>query len=379
MTAFSTNLKIGILGGGQLGRMLLQSAVNLNLDVAVLDPDAAAPCRDLCARFVCGSFQDFQTVYDFGKTVDLLTIEIENVNVAALKRLRDEGLAIFPQPEVIEVIQDKGAQKAFLKKHGLPTADFVLVQNRDELAKHGDFLPAVQKLRVAGYDGRGVFKITDAKDFANAFNAPSVVEKFIPFVTEIAVIAARSPSGEVKTFPAVEMAFHPTAHLVEFLFSPAKISPRVESKARDLALKAVQVLGCVGLLAVEMFVTDHDEVLINEMAPRPHNSGHHTIEANVVSQFEAHWRAILDLPIGDTSARVAAVMVNVLGAEGHTGPARYEGLDKILAMDGVAVHLYGKKLTKPLRKMGHVTVTDADLETAMAKAKTVKNTLKVVT
>lgn len=379
MTAFSPNLKIGILGGGQLGRMLIQSAVNFNLDVAILDPDVEAPCRDLCARFVVGSFQDFQTVYDFGKSVDLLTIEIENVNVAALKRLRDEGLAIFPQPEVIEVIQDKGVQKEFLKKHGLPTADFVLVQNRAELSMHEGFLPAVQKLRIAGYDGRGVFKIQNAKNIDDAFNAPSILEKHVSFIKEIAVIAVRSPSGEVKTFPAVEMAFHPTANLVEFLFSPAKISPQIEAKARDLALKVVKALGAVGLLAVEMFVTADDDVLINEMAPRPHNSGHHTIEANVMSQFEAHWRAILDLPLGDTSARVSAVMVNVLGAEGHVGPARYEGLDTIFAMDGVALHLYGKKLTKPFRKMGHVTVTDSDLELAVTKAKKVKNTLKVVT
>lgn len=379
MTAFSPNFKIGILGGGQLGRMLIQSAVNFNLDVAVLDPDPEAPCRDLCKRFVNGSFQDFQTVYDFGKTVDLLTIEIENVNVAALKRLRDEGRMIFPQPEVIEIIQDKGTQKEFLKQNGLPTADFILVKNRAELSQHKDFLPAVQKLRVAGYDGRGVFKIKNTKDIENAFDAPSVLEKHVPFVKEIAVMAVRSPSGEVKTFPAVEMIFHPTAHLVDFLFSPAKISPKIEAKARDLALKAVKALGIVGLLAVEMFITADDDVLINEMAPRPHNSGHHTIEANVVSQFEAHWRAILDLPLGDTGARVPAVMVNILGAEGHSGPARYEGLDEVLAMDGVSLHLYGKKLTKPFRKMGHITVTDVDLESAMAKAKKVKNTLKVVT
>lgn len=359
--------------------MLLPYAANYNVDVAVLDPDANAPCIGLCRRFVTGDFKDFQSVYDFGKTVDVVTIEIENVNVAALKKLEDEGVSVFPQPAVIEIIQDKGLQKKFLYEHGLPTADFVTVKTRAEILRHKDFLPAMQKLRTAGYDGHGVLALHTESDLENAFNAPSVLEKFVAFEKEISVIVARGHDGEVKTFPIVEMIFHKTAHLVEFLSCPARLDPHVETKARDLAIKTATALGLMGLLAVEMFVTKSGDVLVNEMAPRPHNSGHHTIEACVTSQFEQHLRAILGFPLGDTSLKTPAVMVNVLGAVGHEGPACYEGLEKILAMDGVSLHLYGKTLTKPLRKMGHVTVMDSNLDHALAKASIVKDTLKVVT
>ncbi|CAN5493930.1 5-(carboxyamino)imidazole ribonucleotide synthase [soil metagenome] len=376
---FYNNLKLGILGGGQLGRMLLQKATDYNISNAVLDPDPAAPCKNISDEFTIGDFKDYDTVYKFGKKVDLLTIEIEHVNVEALEALEKEGVKVFPQPHIIKLVQDKGAQKIFYRTNKIPTAEFHLIENRQQLAEQENFLPYVQKLRMGGYDGRGVQVMKSVGDFEKGFDEPSVLEKYIPFEKEIAVIVARNESGEIKTFPVVEMEFNPEANLVEFLFSPSSVSKEIAATAEGIAKKIAEVSKIVGVLAVEMFVTKDGEVLVNEMAPRPHNSGHHTIEANVTSQYEQHLRAILDLPLGSTAVISPSVMVNLLGEKNNSGAAKYEGLEKALAIEGVYIHLYGKKNTKPFRKMGHVTVLAGSMEEARKKAILVKETIKVIT
>ena len=376
--AFYQNFTLGILGGGQLGRMLIQASADFNLDIAILDPDENAPCKGLSKRFEQGQLTDFDTVYQFGKTCDLLTIEIENVNIQALRKLQYEGVKVFPQPEVIELIQDKRVQKQFFKDHGIPTSDFILTDTKENVMNQASFLPAVNKLGKEGYDGRGVQIMRTEKDLEKAFEKPSLIEKLVDFQTEISVIVARSESGEIKTFPAVELSYHPEHNLVEFLFAPAKLSEESEHRAQQIAKEVVEKLDMVGLLAVEMFVEKDGSILVNEVAPRPHNSGHQTIEANFTSQYEQHLRAILDLPLGETEALCPSVMVNVLGEDNFTGLAQYEGLNKVLALPGVSLHLYGKKYTKPFRKMGHVTVLGKDLETSKQIARQVKNTLKVI-
>ncbi|GAB3717455.1 5-(carboxyamino)imidazole ribonucleotide synthase [Spirosoma flavus] len=374
---------IGILGGGQLGLMLLQAAIDWNLRVHVLDPDAEAPCRHLCTRFSQGSLTDYDTVYQFGQSVDVLTIEIERVNVDALEALEREGKRVFPQPSVIRTIQDKRLQKQFYSAHNLPTADYVLTETRADVAmvdiQQPDFLPAFHKLGRDGYDGRGVQRIASVEDVGKAFDAPGVLEKAVDFEKELAVIVARNERGEVQTFPTVEMVFHPELNLVEYLFAPAEISPEINQKAQDIAQRTADAFGIVGLLAVELFLDKLGNVLINEVAPRPHNSGHHTIRANVTSQFEQHWRAILNYPLGDTSAYQPAAMVNLLGEDGHTGPAVYEGLENLLSIPGVFPFFYGKAVTKPFRKMGHVTVMDNSLNALRTKVEQVKAGIRVIT
>lgn len=376
---FYNELKLGILGGGQLGRMLLQKAADYNISNAVLDPDPDAPCRNICDEFIVGDFNDYQAVYSFGKKVDLLTIEIEHVNVDALEALEKEGVRVFPQPQIIRLVQDKGAQKIFYRTNGIPTAEFHLIENKTQLNEQRDFLPYVQKLRKGGYDGRGVQVMRTVADLEKGFDAPSVLEKFVPFEKEISVIVARNESGEVKTFPVVEMEFNPEANLVEFLFSPSAVSIEVQHKAEAIAKKIAMDAQIVGVLAVEMFVTSKGEVLVNEMAPRPHNSGHQTIEGNITSQYEQHLRALFNLPLGSTNVIAPSVMVNLLGEKAHTGRAKYEGLEKVLSMEGVYIHLYGKKNTKPFRKMGHVTVVATTIEEAKRKAVIVKETVKIIT
>ena len=373
---FYQNFTVGIVGGGQLGRMLIQSGIDLNIHFKVLDPDADAPCSKI-SEFTVGKLTDYETLLAFGRTCDLLTIEIENVNVEALKQLVKEGKKVFPQPEVIELIQDKRKQKVFYRLHQIPTAEFVLVENKKELKQHLAFLPAVNKLGKEGYDGRGVQVLRTADDLEKAFDKPGLLEKLIDFEKEIAVIVARNEQGEVKTYPAVEMVFHPEANLVEYLFAPAQIDLRIAEEADRIARRVISELKMVGLLAVEMFVTKTGEVLVNEVAPRPHNSGHQTIEGNCTSQYQQCLRAILNIPLGDTSITIPSAMINLLGENGHQGMARYEGLEAVLKEAGVYVHLYGKKITKPFRKMGHVTVTDHDPAQLRRKAKLVKETLKV--
>ena len=374
----SEDQTLGVLGGGQLGRMLIQSAIDFNLNVHVLDPNPQAPCHAIATRFTAGSLTDFETVYAFGQDCDLLTIEIENVNTAALKKLRDEGTPVYPEPEVIELIQDKREQKQFYQKHGIPTADFVLTESRADLAQHANRLPAVHKLGREGYDGRGVQKLRSEADLSWGFDQPGVLEALIDFEKEVSVIVARNARGEVTTFPVVELVFHPEKNLVEYLFAPASVSEAVANRADQLARTVIEQLNMTGLLAVEMFVTPAGEVLVNEVAPRTHNSGHHTIEANATSQFEQHLRAILNMPLGSTTIHTPAAMVNLLGEDGYEGPARYTGLDEALATEGVSVHLYGKKLTKPFRKMGHITLTAPTVAELSDRARRLQETVKVI-
>lgn len=376
--AFYQDFTLGVLGGGQLGRMLIRSAIDFNIDVSVLDPDANAPCRRIAAKFQQGALTDFDTVYQFGKTCDVLTIEIENVNTEALERLQAEGVKVFPEPQVIALIQDKREQKKFYQKNEIPSAAFVLTETQADLYQHADFLPAVQKLGRAGYDGRGVRKIRTVEEISQGFDQPGLLEKLVDFEKEISVIVARNEHGAMETFPVVELVFHPEKNLVEYLFAPAQLKQAIQEKAEILAKKVIQKLNMTGLLAVEMFVTKTGEVLVNEVAPRTHNSGHHTIEANITSQFEQHLRAILNMPLGSTRAKIPAAMVNLLGEEGYTGMAKYEGLEKVLAVEGVKVHLYGKKVTKPFRKMGHITIIDQDAEKLKEKIQFVKQHLKVI-
>lgn len=357
--------------------MLIQAGIDFNIPFSVLDPDRQAPCAGL-TEFRAGKLTDFDTVMQFGAGCDLITIEIENVNTQALKELVRQGKKVYPQPGVIELIQDKRTQKTFYRERGIPTADFILVEGRADVKRHAAFLPAVNKLGKEGYDGRGVQILHAESDIDKAFDAPGLLEKLVDFEKEVAVIVARNARGEVRAFPAVEMVFHPVQNLVEYLFAPAHLSPAITARVEEIALQVIQELDMVGLLAVEMFVTRTGEVLVNEVAPRPHNSGHQTIESNITSQYEQHLRAILNLPLGDTTQLLPSAMVNLLGEPGHTGPARYEGFAEVAQLSGVHIHLYGKQITKPFRKMGHVTIVDPDLSSLKEKAILVKETLKVI-
>ncbi|TBH75759.1 5-(carboxyamino)imidazole ribonucleotide synthase [Aquirufa nivalisilvae] len=370
--------KIGLLGGGQLGRMLLQAGIDLDFQISCLDPDPEAPCHRLAYEFTQGSFQDFDTVYQFGQAHDLISIEIEHVNIDALEKLASEGKQVYPQPHLLRMIQDKRTQKQFFQQYGFPTADFRLIESREEINQHLDFLPAYQKLGKGGYDGKGVQLIADASQIVEGFDAPGLLEKAVDFDKELAVIVARNIHGEVKAFPAVEMVFHPVQNLVEFLISPAAISDEIEAQAVDIATRLIQEMKMVGLLAVEMFLTKDGQVLINEIAPRPHNSGHQTIRANTTSQYEQHLRAIAGLPLGDTSTTVFAGMLNLLGEAGYTGKVKYEGLEEALAIPGVFPFLYGKKITKPFRKMGHVSIIGESREEVEEKANQIKKIIRVI-
>lgn len=376
MNSNQLNKILGILGGGQLGKMLLQKAADFNIVTHVIDPDINAPCKNLCAKFVNASFKDFNTVMDFGKNCDIITVEIEHVNTDALAELEKWGKKVFPQPNILKMVQDKGLQKKFYRENNIPTADFYLVENAAEIKTNS--FPLIQKTRTAGYDGKGVRKISSIVELDGAFDEPSVIEECIDFDKEIAIIVARNESGETKCYPTVEMYFNPEANLVELLFSPANVTSAIEANAVAIATKLVQDLELVGILAVELFVTKDGKVLVNEIAPRPHNSGHQTIEGNVTSQYEQHLRAIFNLPLGSTEIIQPAVMVNLLGEKDFSGEARYEGLEQVLQIEGAYLHLYGKKITKPFRKMGHVTLVDKDLDNAIRKAKNVMKILKVV-
>lgn len=373
-----SELKLGILGGGQLGRMLIQQAINYNVTTLVLDPDPDAPCKHISNYFENGSITDFDTVYNFGKKADIITIEIEKVNIDALEQLEKEGKKVFPQSRVIRLIQDKGVQKQFFKENDIPTSPFQIVNTKEDMENSPFHFPYILKLRKDGYDGKGVMKINSAADLDNAFDAPCIIEKLVDFEKEVAVIVARNANGDMKTFPMVEMEFNPEANLVEFLISPSTFAESLQHKAENIAKNIASAMNITGILAVEMFVCKDGELLVNEVAPRPHNSGHQTIEGNYVSQFEQHLRSIYNLPLGDTSSITNAIMINLLGEKGFEGVAKYENLEKILSIDGVYVHLYGKKYTKPFRKMGHVTIVDIDREKAIEKARYVQKTLKVI-
>lgn len=376
-TWYGRELQIGVLGGGQLGRMLIQAANSLDIQLHMLDPDPTAPCAAIAYSFEVGSLTDYNTVMAFGQNKDLLTVEIENVNTDALRELEKQGVKVFPQPHILELIRDKGLQKQFYLDNKIPTAPFVFYDPTAPSNNPFGF-PVVHKLRTGGYDGKGVHIIKEASQFNTSFTEPSILEQCIPFSKELSVIVARNETGQTNCFPLVECEFNPEANLVEFLFSPAAVSEQIEAKAQQIAIDIIEKLDMVGLLAVELFLTTEGELLVNEIAPRPHNSGHHTIEIARCSQFEQHLRAILNLPLGDTALHSAGAMLNLVGEKGHEGPVYYQGLEEILKLPGVHPHLYGKTHTKPFRKMGHVTISATDMQEVRAIAQIVKDSIKVV-
>ena len=379
---FSSKHKLGILGGGQLGKMMLYNTRKFDINTSVLDPNNEAPSRLACNHFVQGDLMDFETVFNFGKKVDTLTIEIENVNVEALKALEKEGVKVYPDSNTLATIQNKAEQKRFYIKHQLPTAAFKAYNNKSTLEKavleNVQSLPFVWKSARFGYDGNGVKIIRKHSDLDQLPNGECIAEDLIPFKNELAVIVARNPKGEIKSYPVVEMEFHPEANQVEYVLCPARIPESVAKKATDVALKTAAAFQHVGLLAVEMFLTQNDNILINEVAPRPHNSGHQTIEASQTSQFEQHLRAILNLPLGSTKNKACGVMVNLVGAEGHQGAVVYKNIEAIMALEGVTPHIYGKKMTRPFRKMGHVTIVNSSIEKARKIAQKVKESINVI-
>lgn len=382
MNYFSSDFKLGILGGGQLGKMLLTETRKFDIQTLVLEPSEEAPARYSCNGFYKGSLMDFDTVYQFGKMVNLLTIEIENVNLDALDKLEEEGLPIYPSPKTLRLIQNKGKQKDYYVSNDIPTSPhqrFVDLNDlRNALAKDELEFPFVWKCAQFGYDGNGVKICRSALDLIKLPDVECIAEEMVPFKNELAVIVARSVSGEVKTYPVVEMEFHPEANQVEYVICPARIDEKVAQKATEVALKVSEAFNHVGLLAVEMFQTSDDEILVNEVAPRPHNSGHYSIEASYTSQFENHLRAILNLPLGNTDSKVAGIMVNLVGEEGYSGQVVYENIEKIMAINGVTPHIYGKRETRPFRKMGHVTIVNEDMTEARRIAEEVKNSIKVI-
>jgi 5-(carboxyamino)imidazole ribonucleotide synthase len=382
MQFFSSNFKLGILGGGQLGKMMLYETRKWDIYTKVMDASPEAPCKIACNEFVLGSLMDFDAVYNFGKDVDVLTIEIENVNLDALEKLEHEGITVYPPTKTLRTIQNKATQKLFYVDHDIPTAPFTRFaytsEIEDSIHNGGLQLPFVWKSAQFGYDGQGVKVVRKMEDLTDLPNVECIAEQMIDFKNELAVIVARNTKGEVATYPVVEMEFHPEANQVEYVICPARIDDAMAKKAQEVALKVSAEMKQVGLLAVEMFQTKNNQILVNEVAPRPHNSGHYSIEASYTNQFEQHIRAILGLPLGKTDSKVAGIMVNLVGAEGYTGDVIYENMEKILHMDGVTPHIYGKKETRPFRKMGHVTIVDENMARARQVAQEVKETIKVI-
>ena len=380
MNYFSSNFILGILGGGQLGKMLLAETRKFDIQTYVLDPSDEAPCKIGCNQFFKGDLMDFETVYNFGKKANVVTFEIELVNLEALEKLENEGIKVFPSPKTLRLIQNKGIQKDFYIKNNIPTADYRRFETTETLKS--EFanlkLPFVWKCAEFGYDGMGVKIIRTLSDLDNLPNVECISEEMIPFKNELAVIVCRNPSGEIKTYPVVEMEFHPEANQVEYVICPARIENQVAEKAQAIALKVSEAFNHVGLLAVEMFQTETDEIIVNEVAPRPHNSGHYSIEASYTSQFENHLRAIINLPLGNTASKVAGIMVNLVGEENYSGNVVYQNIEEILEWDGVTPHIYGKKQTRPFRKMGHVTIVNKDIAEARKIAEEVKNTIRVI-
>jgi len=382
MNYFSSDFKLGILGGGQLGKMLLAETRKFDIQTYIIDPSPAAPCQFGATEFFIGDLMDFDAIYQFGKKVDVLTIEIENVNLDALDKLEAEGLSIYPSPKTLRLIQSKIKQKSIYINHNIPVANAKFFDDLKSLvieASQGDIIfPCVWKQDKFGYDGYGVKILKSVADIENLPDTACLIEEMIPFKNELAVIVVRSVSGEVKTYPVVEMEFHPEANQVEYVICPARIDEKVAQKATEIALKVSEAFHHVGLLAVEMFQTENDEILVNEVAPRPHNSGHYSIEASYTSQFENHLRAILNLPLGTTASKVAGIMVNLVGEEGFSGQVIYENIEKIMAIDGVTPHIYGKRETRPFRKMGHVTIVNENMLEARKIAEEVKNSIRVI-
>ncbi|MGM0565467.1 MAG: 5-(carboxyamino)imidazole ribonucleotide synthase [Bacteroidota bacterium] len=379
---FSSGFTLGILGGGQLGKMLLYETRKYDIRTHVLDPSPEAPGRLGCDRFFQGDLMDYDVVLDFGRQADVITFEIEHINVEALEQLEKEGKTVYPSSKTLRTVQDKGVQKQFYLDHGIPTADFTLFKDKaalgEAISSDDTEFPFVWKSTKGGYDGRGVRIIKKQEDVKALPDVACMAEEWIPFENELAVIVARNPDGEIKSYPVVEMEFHPEANQVEYVICPARISDEISAKARKVAEEVSDAFQHVGLLAVEMFQTAEGEILVNEVAPRPHNSGHYSIEGSYTNQFEQHLRAILDLPLGKTDSKTGAVMVNLVGAEGYRGNAKYQNIEKIMALPGVVPHIYGKKETRPFRKMGHVTIISKEIDEARSIAEQVKDTIRVV-
>ena len=369
--------RFGILGGGQLGRMLIQEAISYDIHVHTMDLNSTAPSATIATSHAVGDIKAYDDVLRFGKDKDVISVEIENVNVEALKELEANGVKVFPQPRVLEIIKDKGIQKQFFLDNNIPTSPFELTTDATDHDYLASKIPFVHKLRTGGYDGRGVELIRKTEDLKNTFKAPSILEELVPFQKELSVIVARNESGETAVYQTVECEFN-EVNLVAFLFSPADITSEIEQRATKLAIEVINKLEMVGILAVELFLMEDGTLYVNEVAPRPHNSGHHTIECNVTSQFEQHMRSVLNLPLGSTEMIREGAMINLLGEAGHTGRATYEGLEDVLRMPGVHVHLYGKVDTKPNRKMGHITVAHKNLIDAKRIASDVKGTIRVI-
>ena len=379
---FSSNFTLGILGGGQLGKMMLYETRKFDITTHVLDPSLEAPCRIACDHFTQGDLMDYDTVYTFGKKVDILTFEIEGVNIEALEALEKEGKKVYPSSKTLRNIQDKGVQKKFYDTHKIPTAPFSVFETiaivKKAVASGELKLPFVWKSCTGGYDGKGVQVIKNSQTLDVLPDCPCITEDLVAFKNELAVIVVRNPSAQVKTYPVVEMEFHPQANQVEYVICPARIDDKVAAKARSIAIQVSKAFEHVGLLAVEMFQTNDDQIIVNEVAPRPHNSGHYSIEASYTNQFEQHIRAILDLPLGNTASKVGGIMVNLVGEQNHTGDVAYQNIEEIMAMDGVTPHIYGKKQTRPFRKMGHVTIVNQNIDTAREIAQQVKQRIKVI-
>lgn len=379
---FSSNFKLGILGGGQLGKMILYDTRKYDIQTYVLDPSQDAPCKIACDHFQQGNLMDYDTVYNFGKKVDVLTFEIETVNLKALVQLEKEGKKVYPSSKTLEKIQNKGKQKLFYEENKIPTAEFTRFSNKAHLTEgitnNRIKLPFVWKSTQGGYDGKGVSIVRSGADLAKLPDTECIAEHLIDFKNELAVIVVRNPSGEIKTYPVVEMEFHPEANQVEYVICPARIDAKIAQKTIKIAEKVSKAFEHVGVLAVEMFQTQDDNILVNEVAPRPHNSGHYSIEASYTNQFEQHIRAILDLPLGATESKVGGIMVNLVGKEGYTGDVIYKNIEEIMKMKGVTPHIYGKKQTRPYRKMGHVTIIHEDIDEARKIAEKVKNTIQVI-
>ncbi len=371
-------LKVGILGGGQLGRMLLQAAANYPVETYVMENDADCPAAHLCHHFMKGDIRDYNDVYAFGKSLDALTIEIESVNDDALAVLEAEGVKVYPRTAALRIIKNKIEQKQFYAAHSIPSADFVITRSLQELEQHADFFPAVHKLGSGGYDGRGVQVIASVAEAGKGFDAPAVLEKKINIHKEIAQIVAVNEAGQTTLYPPVDMVFDPELNLLDYQVSPAELAETILWKVEAIALKVVKALASPGIFAVELFIDKVGEVYVNETAPRVHNSGHHTIEGNYSSQFDMLWRIILGYPLGNTAAILPAAIVNVVGEENYSGMAQYDGLEDVLQMDNVFVHIYGKKETRPGRKMGHVTILSADRKDLTYKQRRIRQVLKVV-
>ena len=382
MGYFSGEKTIGILGGGQLGKMLLTTTRQWDIQTKVMDPSFEAPARLACNRFVQGDLMDYEAVVAFGKDIDILTIEIENVNADALAHLEKQCVRVYPQAQVLKIIQNKCHQKEFYKKNNIPTASFQLFSSKEELkdAVVRGFVsfPFVWKSESMGYDGYGVKIVRSNHDLEQVNEGGCMAEDLVNIDKELGIIVCRSPKGEIQCYPCVEMEFHPEANQVEYVLSPARISKAIAKKAEEVALSVSRAFQHVGLLAVELFLTKEGEIWVNEVAPRPHNSGHYSIEASYTSQFEQHTRAILNLPLGNTENKLTGVMVNLVGKKGYTGAVHYKNLEHILAIEGVNPHIYGKKETRPFRKMGHITIVNKDLDIARKIAEEVKETIEVI-